>query len=146
MEEKETTKPLNVNFNLPARYWTDALPIGNGRLGAIIWGGFPSETLNPNEDTVWTGIPGNYTNPKAPEALGQVRKLDDGKFADAAVLAQAKLDGEPSNAGSTTVVHALDDKKLRIETHIGQSYSWQQHLRFRAIHTNNPTSDSLNML
>ncbi|GAB4852847.1 Alpha-L-fucosidase 2 [Ancistrocladus abbreviatus] len=95
-KEEETTKPLKITFNAPAQYWTEALPIGNGRLGAMVWGGFASETLNLNEDTLWTGIPGNYTDPNAPEALEEVRKLvDDGKYAEATAVADAKLTGSP---------------------------------------------------
>lgn len=42
------TKPLKVTFNGAANHWTDALPIGNGRLGAMVWGGVASETLQLN--------------------------------------------------------------------------------------------------
>ena len=45
----QASKPLKVNFiDGPAQHWTDALPIGNGRLGAMVWGGVVSETLNLN--------------------------------------------------------------------------------------------------
>lgn len=53
------------------------------------------------EDTLWTGTPGNYTNPDAPEALEQVRKLvDDGDFSEATTAA-AKLTGIPSEVFSS---------------------------------------------
>lgn len=39
---------LKVRFNGPAKYWTDAVPIGNGRLGGMVWGGVESETINLN--------------------------------------------------------------------------------------------------
>lgn len=90
-------KALKVRFNGAAKHWTDALPIGNGRLGAMVWGGVSSETINLNEDTLWTGVPGNYTNPDAPEALSAVRKLvDDGKYAEATKEA-VKLSANPSD-------------------------------------------------
>ncbi|MFQ6636013.1 hypothetical protein Gotur_012997 [Gossypium turneri] len=44
-----TSRPLKVIFNEPAKYWTDALPVGNGRLGAMIWGGVASELIQLNE-------------------------------------------------------------------------------------------------
>lgn len=44
----DESKALKVRFNGPAEYWTDALPIGNGRLGAMVWGGVLSETINLN--------------------------------------------------------------------------------------------------
>ncbi|KAM7460232.1 hypothetical protein LguiB_036388 [Lonicera macranthoides] len=93
----QASKPLKVSFNAPAEQWTDALPIGNGRLGAMVWGGLVSETINLNEDTLWTGIPGNYANPDAPKALSDVRELiDDGKYADATEVA-VDLQGNPPN-------------------------------------------------
>ncbi|KAB2602816.1 alpha-L-fucosidase 2 [Pyrus ussuriensis x Pyrus communis] len=96
-EEGESSRPLKVTFSGPAKHWTDAIPIGNGRLGAMVWGGVASETLQLNEDTLWTGIPGNYTNPKAPQVLKEVRKLvDDGKYVEATEAA-VKLAGDPSD-------------------------------------------------
>ena len=44
----ESSKPLKVTFSGPAKHWTDAIPIGNGRLGAMIWGGVALETLQLN--------------------------------------------------------------------------------------------------
>lgn len=48
LEDAETSKPLKLAFSGPAKHWTDAIPIGNGRLGAMIWGGVASETLQLN--------------------------------------------------------------------------------------------------
>ncbi|KAI3704178.1 hypothetical protein L1987_74393 [Smallanthus sonchifolius] len=90
-------KALKVRFNEEAKHWTHAVPIGNGRLGAMVWGGVSSETINLNDDTLWTGVPGNYTNPDAPNALAEVRKLvDDGKYAEATKEA-VKLSADPSD-------------------------------------------------
>lgn len=44
----ESPRPLKVTFSGPATHWTDAIPIGNGRLGAMVWGGVPSEVLQLN--------------------------------------------------------------------------------------------------
>ncbi|KAL6209878.1 hypothetical protein ACLB2K_020817 [Fragaria x ananassa] len=49
VKEEERSKPLKVTFGGPAKFWTDAIPIGNGRLGAMVWGGVASETLQLNE-------------------------------------------------------------------------------------------------
>ncbi|KAK9988514.1 hypothetical protein SO802_028753 [Lithocarpus litseifolius] len=103
-------KPLKVTFNGPANHWTDALPIGNGRLGAMVWGGVASETLQLNDDTLWTGTPGNYTNPNAPDALLEVRKLvDNGKYAEATEAA-IKLTGNLAE-----VYQLLGDIKLEFD-------------------------------
>lgn len=114
MEEEEDSKPLKITFTEPATHWTDAAPIGNGRLGAMVWGGVASETLQLNEDTLWTGIPNNYTNPNAPEALAEVRKLvDNGQYVEATKEA-VKLSGEPSD-----VYQLLGDIKLEFgESHL----------------------------
>ncbi|XP_059647853.1 alpha-L-fucosidase 2 [Cornus florida] len=112
--DAEPSKPLKVRFSEPAKHWTDAIPIGNGRLGAMIWGGVALETLNLNEDTLWTGIPGDYTNPDAPKALSEVRKLvDDGQYAEATAAA-VKLSDNPSD-----VYQLLGDIKLEFdESHV----------------------------
>lgn len=44
----ESSEPLKVTFGGPAKHWTDAIPIGNGRLGAMVWGGVASEILQLN--------------------------------------------------------------------------------------------------
>ncbi|XP_021892327.1 alpha-L-fucosidase 2 isoform X2 [Carica papaya] len=110
MDAPESSKPLKVTFKAPAKHWTDAIPIGNGRLGAMVWGGVASEILQLNEDTLWTGTPGNYTNPNAPDALLEVRKLvDNDKFVEATAAA-VKLSGNPSD-----VYQLLGDIKLEFD-------------------------------
>ena len=48
LEDTESSKPLKLTFSGPAKHWTDAIPIGNGRLGAMVWGGVKEETLQLN--------------------------------------------------------------------------------------------------
>ncbi|TVU30685.1 hypothetical protein EJB05_22319 [Eragrostis curvula] len=106
-------RPLKVVFASPARYFTDAAPIGNGRLGAMVWGGVESERLQLNHDTLWTGGPGNYTNPKAPAVLSKVRNLvDNGQYAEATTVAY-DLSGE-----HTQVYQPLGDINLAFGEHI----------------------------
>lgn len=50
--DDETPRPLKVTFSEPAEYWVDAIPIGNGRLGAMIWGCVPSEKLQLNGKSI----------------------------------------------------------------------------------------------
>ncbi|KAL9415250.1 hypothetical protein AB3S75_043519 [Citrus x aurantiifolia] len=109
-ESTSTTNPLKITFNGPAKHFTDAIPIGNGRLGAMVWGGVPSETLKLNEDTLWTGVPGDYTNPDAPKALSDVRSLvDSGQYAEA-TAASVKLFGHPAD-----VYQLLGDIELEFD-------------------------------
>src|SRR5450756_64529 len=53
----ETASPLTLYYTSPATKWTEALPIGNGRLGAMVFGGAASEHLQLNEGTLWAGGP-----------------------------------------------------------------------------------------
>jgi alpha-L-fucosidase 2 len=71
-------------YRQPARVWTEALPIGNGRLGAMVFGGVDVERLALNEDTLWSGAPKDWNNPLARGLLPAVRRLIfDGSFAEA---------------------------------------------------------------
>ncbi|RWV89308.1 hypothetical protein GW17_00048545 [Ensete ventricosum] len=89
----EEERPLKVVFTSPAPSWTDAAPLGNGHLGAMVWGGVASETIQLNHDTLWTGVPGDYTNPDAPAVLAKVRSLvDSGDYAAASVAAKGLTD------------------------------------------------------
>ena len=54
-----------------AEKWTDALPIGNGRMGAMIFGGVPDERIQFNEDTLWKGFPHDYVRAGAHDHLGR---------------------------------------------------------------------------
>jgi alpha-L-fucosidase 2 len=62
-------------FDKPAPQWADALPLGNGRLGAMVFGGYTGERIALNEDTLWSGAPRKWNNPDAPNHLPVVRKL-----------------------------------------------------------------------
>ncbi|ERN10880.1 alpha-L-fucosidase 2 isoform X1 [Amborella trichopoda] len=106
-QNDEPSEPLKVQFPGPAKHWTDAMPIGNGRLGAMVWGGVQSETLQLNEDTLWTGVPGDYTDSQAPNVLSQVRELvDKGQYPEATKAAFGLAD-HPSD-----VYQLLGDIKL----------------------------------
>ena len=76
----------------PAANWNEATPIGNGRLGAMIFGGANTERIQLNEDSLWSGAPQDADNPKALEALPEIRRmLFAGKYADAQKLANRTL-------------------------------------------------------
>ncbi len=59
----------------PAAKWTEALPLGNGRLGAMVFGGVPDERIQFNEDTLWTGHPHDYVRAGAADHLKAIRDL-----------------------------------------------------------------------
>ena len=87
---------LELWYTAPAGAWTEALPIGNGRLGAMVFGGVRREHLQLNEDTLWTGSPYSQANPDAQVHLRAVRSLIfDGRYAEAEELADRYLMGRP---------------------------------------------------
>jgi alpha-L-fucosidase 2 len=63
-----TGNPLALRFDEPASAWEEALPVGNGRLGAMVPGGYPTERIGVNEDSFWSG-PGDTTPPEVPDGL-----------------------------------------------------------------------------
>lgn len=86
---------LKLWFLHPAAHWNEALPVGNGSLGAMVFGGVSSERLQLNEKSVWTGRDADFVNPKAKAALPQVRKLlFAGRYAEAQQLAQETMMGD----------------------------------------------------
>ena len=87
-------QPLKLWYQQPAAKWTDALPLGNGRLGAMVFGGVGQEHLQFNEATLWTGRPRNYNRPGAAQYLPQIRQLlAEGKQAEAETLAEQHFMG-----------------------------------------------------
>ncbi|TAK92599.1 MAG: glycoside hydrolase family 95 protein [Verrucomicrobia bacterium] len=89
-------EPMSLWYRQPAKQWVEALPIGNGRLGAMIFGGVSEERLQLNEDTLWAGAPYDPVNPDAKAALPEVRRLVfDGKYKDAASLISSNVLARP---------------------------------------------------
>ncbi|GAA4444374.1 glycoside hydrolase family 95 protein [Novipirellula rosea] len=90
-------EPLTLWYRKPATKWeTEALPVGNGRLAAMVFGGVNNERIQFNEETVWDGVPTDYNNPGALKALPEVRRLlFEGKNAEATRLAGKTMMGSP---------------------------------------------------
>jgi len=65
---------LKLWYNEPAKQWTDALPLGNGRLGAMVFGTPAQERIQINEETIWGGGPHNNVNNKAKDGLDEIRQ------------------------------------------------------------------------
>lgn len=83
---------LKLWYKQPANYWVEALPLGNGRLGAMVFGNPFRERIQFNENTVWAGSPYRNDNPEALSHLSEIRKLIfDNKFEEAEALAQKKI-------------------------------------------------------
>lgn len=86
-------------FDHPAQQWEEALPIGNGRLGAMVYGGLKHEEVQFNEETLWTDGPRNYNKSGASKYLQTIRNLlDQGRQKDAEVLAMNEFMGLKSES------------------------------------------------
>src|SRR3989442_2583072 len=93
---RPTNQRLVLWFEKPASQWVEALPIGNGRLGAMIFGGTASERLQLNEDTLYAGGPYDPNNRDALQALPEARQLIfAGKYKEASDLIGAKVMAHP---------------------------------------------------
>lgn len=83
---------LKLWYNQPAKQWVKALPVGNGRLGAMVFGNPSQEKIQLNESTVWAGQPNRNDNLAAKEALPEVRQLIfEGKYKEAEDLVNQKF-------------------------------------------------------
>ena len=94
--DAEDWSGMKLWYQQPAKEWTEALPVGNGRLGAMIFGGTENERLQFNEDTLWTGQPHEYQHGGAVAYLPVVRKLlFEGKQREAENLAGQQMMSVP---------------------------------------------------
>ena len=83
---------LSLWYDRPAREWLEALPLGNGQFGAMVYGGFPVERIQFNDDTLWSGGPKDGDNPEALRVLPEMRRLIfEGKYAEAHQLAKKMM-------------------------------------------------------
>ncbi|WP_051544987.1 glycoside hydrolase family 95 protein [Butyrivibrio sp. MC2021] len=92
---------MEIWYEKPAGKWEEALPIGNGRLGAMVSGKTDSEIIWLNEDSIWSGKPLNRINPDAKKYLGKIRTLlRKGKIGEAERLSLMALSGTPNSERS----------------------------------------------
>lgn len=97
---QQDTEPLDLKlwYNEPALKWEEALPLGNGRLGAMVFGRPAEELIQLNENTIWAGSPNRNDNPNALEALPLIRQLIfDGNYLEAQDLTNEKVISKKSH-------------------------------------------------
>lgn len=117
-------------YPTPASNWVEALPLGNGRLGAMVFGGIREERIQLNEDTLWSGGPKDWNNPDAKNWLPKVREaIFAGKYAEADELCK-KMQGPYNQSyqplGNLRITFDLD----------GQATDYQRELDIeRAVAT-----------
>ncbi len=93
-EDQPVAPPgLNIQFDQPAAYWEEALPVGNGSLGAMVFGGLQHERLQLNDDTFWSGAPKDWNNPEAKKYIPTLhQQLRSGDYAGASATSK-KMQG-----------------------------------------------------
>lgn len=110
----ETAKSnLKLWYTTPASKWEEAVPIGNGRLGAMVFGGAKYERIQMNEDTLWSGEPGAKINKNALHTLEKARELIfKGEYFEAEQLIEKNMVGEDCEAyqplGDLTIEHICE--------------------------------------
>lgn len=83
-----------IYYDVPAKRWNEALPIGNGFTGTMIYGSLQKEKLCFNDGTLWSGYPKNYDSAESLKYLNEVRKLIfEGRNSEADLLCEKKLTG-----------------------------------------------------
>ncbi|HEY4785889.1 MAG TPA: glycoside hydrolase family 95 protein, partial [Bacteroidales bacterium] len=88
MAQSSMAQDLKLWYDKPAKYWVEALPLGNGRLGAMVYGIPESDTIQLNENTFWSGSPYQNVNKNAKAQLPVIRQyINEGNYAEAQKLA-----------------------------------------------------------
>ncbi len=117
---------LKLWYNQPAKAWTEALPIGNGRLGAMVFGGTNTERIQLNEDTLWAGPPVPQDRVGAYKAIDQARKLIfEGKYSEAQSLMQREVMSERISPRS---YQTLGDLHIAMPSASGSAESYRRQL------------------
>ncbi len=100
-------------YRQPAEKWLEALPVGNGYMGAMVFGGIAQERIALNESTFWSGRPHDYNDPNAINYFAQIRQLvADEKFQDAEKLVDAHFLGIP---GAQQAYQPIGDLSLSFD-------------------------------
>ncbi|WP_229510806.1 MULTISPECIES: glycoside hydrolase N-terminal domain-containing protein [unclassified Massilia] len=124
---RDAAAALTLHYEQPAAAWTEALPIGNGRLGAMVFGRPEDELLQLNEATLWSGGPvGTDINPGAHAALGQVRQALAGGDYKAAYALSRKMQGR-----YTESFMPLGDLRIRQDLQGRQTSDYRRSLDIR---------------
>jgi alpha-L-fucosidase 2 len=109
---------LKLWYNKPSKAWTDALPLGNGRLGAMVYAIPQSDTIQINEDTFWSGSPYQNVNPEAKPALKTIQKfIDEANYVEAQKLALAKIIANKTITSHGQVYESIGNLVLKFPGH-----------------------------
>lgn len=108
-----SAQDLKLWYDRPADYWVEALPLGNGRLGAMVYGIASQDTIQINEDTYWSGSPYNNANPNALTHLEDIRNyINNGEYAEAQKLALANIIADRNITGHGMIYESIGNLLL----------------------------------
>ena len=114
-------------YESPAQKWTDALPIGNGQMGAMVFGGVEEERLQFNESSLWTGKPHSYAHKGAVDSLPEIRRLvASGKKGEAANLVNKAFLADPALEAA---YQPCGDLRVKLDG-VGGAAGYRRELRF----------------
>lgn len=109
---------LKLWYNKPSKAWTDALPLGNGRLGAMVYGIPQRDTIQINEDTFWSGSPYQNVNPNAKKSLKTIQKyIEDENYIDAQKLALTDIIADRTISSHGQVYQSIGNLILTVPGH-----------------------------
>lgn len=116
--------PGTLWYDRAAQYWTEALPLGNGRLGAMVYGGVQSDTLQLNEDTFWSGSPHSNANPRALAVMPEIRQaLQCGDWPRAQRLAMHNITADRAFTGHGMAYESVGNLVLTFASHYNSAAS-----------------------
>jgi alpha-L-fucosidase 2 len=117
---------LKLWYTHPAKVWNEALPVGNGSLGGMIFGGVETERIQLNEKTVWAGGKEDFVNPRAASSLKNVRSLlFQSRYAEAQKLAQETLMG---NKRQMSAYQTLGDLHIHFDHNFTDTENYRREL------------------
>ena len=108
---------LTLDYATPAGCWNEALPLGNGRLGAMVFGGAGMERIQLNEDTLWAGGPNNALEPRMRDVLPEARRRILSGEAEEAYEWLANRDFGTSKNGNSFAYQTLGSLMMKFEGH-----------------------------
>jgi len=128
MEKLNSKKDMKLWYTSPAdpKDWNQALPIGNGSLGGMVFGGVKTENIQLNEDTLWYGGPRDRTNPDALKYLPKIRELlFEGKLKEAEKLSLLAQAGTPE---ASRHYESLGDLYIEFGNHSEEISNYRREL------------------
>ncbi|WP_291857171.1 glycoside hydrolase family 95 protein [Marinilabilia sp.] len=141
---KDTAKnsDLKLWYDKPAKVWNEALPVGNGRLGAMVFGDPALENIQLNEETFWSGGPSRNDNPKARKALPKVRELIfDGKLQEADKMLNENMVAEQLHG---SMYQTIGNLNISFEGHENYTNYYRELDIENALFTTSYTVDDVN--